>query len=85
MMSSDEWSLWDVGHHDSLVGRVKGGLAVIRFVSTVVLAAWTFVLWTIVQDMSKKMTYSARIVMIFRARVVCGVEVSLFCIPESPF
>jgi len=65
-----------------LVARAEGSLAIVGFVSAVVLAAWAFVSWTIIKDMSKKMTYSARIVVVLGARAIRGVEVSLLIIPE---
>ena len=64
---------------------MKRGLAVVGFVSVVVLAVRTFVSWTVVNDVSKEMTYSTRIVMIFGARAVCRIEASFFFVPESPF
>jgi len=85
LQASDEWSFRDVGHHNGSVTRAKRGLAVIRFMSTVVLAARTIILWTIVNDVFKEMTYSAGIVVIFGMRAMRGVEASLFFIPESPF
>ena len=64
---------------------MKRGFAVVRFVSTVVLAVRAFILWTIINDMSKEMTYSARIVVIFGVKAMRGIKASLFFIPEGPF
>ena len=80
--ASDEWS---IGHHDSAVARTKRSLAVVRLVSAIVFATRAFVSWTIVNDVSKEMTYSARIVVIFGARAMCRVKASFFFVPESPF
>ena len=82
---SNKRGLWNIGHHDGALTRMKRSLAVVRFMSTVVLAARAFISWTIVNDMSKEVTYSAGIVVIFGARVMRRIEVSFFFIPPSPF
>jgi len=64
---------------------MKRSFAVVGLMSAVVLTVRAFISWTAVNDVSKKMTYSTRIVVIFRARAMRGIEASLFFIPESPF
>jgi len=82
--ASDEGGLRDIGHHDSSFAGTKRSLAVVRLMSAIVLATRAFVSWTVVDDVSKEMTYSTRIVMIFRARAMRRVKASFFFIPEGP-
>ena len=83
--ASDERSFWDISHHNGSVAGTERGLAVVRLMSAIALAARAFVSWTVVTDVSKEMTYSTRIVVIFGVRAMRRVEVLLFFVPESPF
>ena len=85
LKASDEWKFRDISHHNGSIAGTERGLVVVGLMSAIVFAMRAFVSWTIVNDVSKEMTYSTRIVVIFGARVMRRVEASFFFVPESPF
>ena len=74
----------NVSHHDDVFDWVNGSCALVLSATTIVFAVRTFVFQAIVHDVPEEMAKMTGVIVVFRLRVIDGVEAFLFRIPESP-